>query len=175
MLVSNSSTITMMHGPRNIQTILVYNKIFLGRQSCQYSKVLQHFGERPCPYLQEATDTGPCCPVWVAPWRRGRTQSLKRWKIFIPQHGRLPKKILLNSIAAKASRHTTFSLSLPWQNNYRIYSRNTCTFLTKILYLNLGCVIYARKRFYVNKSGYTSNFLNIVLKVWITWWRELRE
>ena len=32
---------------------------------------------------------------------------------------------------------------------YRIYSRNSCTFLTKILYLNLGCVIYARKRFYV--------------------------
>ena len=27
---------------------------------------------------------------------------------------------------------------------YRIYSRN---FLTKILYLNLGCVIYAKKRF----------------------------
>ena len=37
-------------------------------------------------------------------------------------------------------------------------------FLTKILYLNLGCVIYARKRFYVNKSGYTGIFLNIVLK-----------
>ena len=32
---------------------------------------------------------------------------------------------------------------------YRIYSRNSLTFLTKILYLNLGCVIYARKRFYV--------------------------
>ena len=41
---------------------------------------------------------------------------------------------------------------------YRIYSRNSRTFLTKILYLNLGCLIYARKRFYVNKSGYTSNF-----------------
>ena len=37
-------------------------------------------------------------------------------------------------------------------------------FLTKILYLNLGCAIYARIRFYVNKSGYTGNFLNIVLK-----------
>ena len=37
-------------------------------------------------------------------------------------------------------------------------------FLTKILYLNLGCVIYARKRFYVGLSGYTGNFLNIVLK-----------
>ena len=36
--------------------------------------------------------------------------------------------------------------------------------LTKILYLNLGCVIYARKRFYVNKSGCAGNFLNIVLK-----------
>ena len=47
---------------------------------------------------------------------------------------------------------------------YRIYSRNSHTFLTKILYLNLGCVIYARKRFSVNKSGYTGNFLNIVLK-----------
>ena len=47
---------------------------------------------------------------------------------------------------------------------YRIYSRNSRTVLTKILYLNLGCVIYARKRFYVNKSGYTGNFLNIVLK-----------
>ena len=32
---------------------------------------------------------------------------------------------------------------------YRIYSRNSRTFLTKILYLNLGCVIYARKQFYV--------------------------
>ena len=41
-------------------------------------------------------------------------------------------------------------------------------FLTKILYLNLGCVIYVRRRFYVNKSGYTGNFLNIVLKAWIT-------
>ena len=57
---------------------------------------------------------------------------------------------------------------------YRIYSHNSRTFLTKILYLNLGCVIYARKRFYVNKSGYTGNFLNIVLKsvnyamAWIT-------
>ena len=51
---------------------------------------------------------------------------------------------------------------------YRIYSRNSRTFLTKFLYLNLGCVIYARKRFYVNKSGYTGNFLNIVLKAWIT-------
>ena len=48
-------------------------------------------------------------------------------------------------------------------------------FLTKILYLNLGCVIYARKQFYINKSGYTGNFLNIVLKPWITRWRELRE
>ena len=47
---------------------------------------------------------------------------------------------------------------------YRIYSRNSRIFLTKILCLNLGCVIYARKRFYVNKSGYTGNFLNIVLK-----------
>ena len=47
---------------------------------------------------------------------------------------------------------------------YCIYSRNSRTFLIKILYLNLGCVIYARKRFYVNKSGYTGNFLNIVLK-----------
>jgi len=36
-------------------------------------------------------------------------------------------------------------------------------------------VIYARKRFYVNKSGYTGNFLNIVLKAWITRWRELRK
>ena len=84
-------------------------------------------------------------------------------------------------------------------NIYRIYSRNSRTFLTlilltwriwwvpnnaskrqmefnsafrgltKILYLNLGCVIYARKRFYVNKSGYTGNFFkNIVLKAWIT-------
>ena len=58
---------------------------------------------------------------------------------------------------------------------YRIYSRNSRTFLTKILYLNLGCVIYVRKRFYVNKSGYTGNFLNIVLKAWVTRWRELRE
>ena len=49
-------------------------------------------------------------------------------------------------------------------NEYRIYSRNSRTFLTKILYLNVGCVIYASKRFYVNKSGYTGNFLNIVLK-----------
>ena len=49
-------------------------------------------------------------------------------------------------------------------HKYRIYSRNSRTFLTKILCLNLGCVIYARKRFYVNKSGYTGNFLNIVLK-----------
>jgi spore maturation protein CgeB len=47
---------------------------------------------------------------------------------------------------------------------YRIYSRNLRTSLTKILYLNLGCVIYARKLFYINKSGYTGNFLNIVLK-----------
>ena len=43
-------------------------------------------------------------------------------------------------------------------NKYRVYSRNSRTFLTKILYLNLGCVIYARKRFYINKSGYTGNF-----------------
>ena len=47
---------------------------------------------------------------------------------------------------------------------HRIYSRNSRTFLTKILYLNLGCVIYARKRFYINKSGYTGIFFNIVLK-----------
>jgi len=26
-----------------------------------------------------------------------------------------------------------------------------------------------------NKSGYTGNFLNIVLKAWITRWRELCE
>ena len=37
---------------------------------------------------------------------------------------------------------------------YRIYSRNSPTFLTKILYLNLGCVIYARKRFYVGWGCY---------------------
>ena len=64
---------------------------------------------------------------------------------------------------------------LIWQIMYRIYSRNSRIFLTKILYLNLGCVIYARKRFYVNTSGYTGNFLNILLKAWITRWRELRE
>ena len=58
---------------------------------------------------------------------------------------------------------------------YHIYSRNSCTFLTKILYLNLGSLIYARNLFYLNKSGYTGNFLNIVLKAWITRWRELRE
>ena len=51
---------------------------------------------------------------------------------------------------------------------YHICSRNSRTFLNKILYLNLGCVIYARKLFYANKSGYTGNFLNIVLKAWIT-------
>ena len=44
-----------------------------------------------------------------------------------------------------------------------IYLRNSRTFLTKILYLNLGCMIYARKRFYINKCGYAGNFLNIVL------------
>ena len=50
--------------------------------------------------------------------------------------------------------------------DYRIYSRNSRTFfLTKILYLNLGCVIYARKRFYVNKSGYTRNFLKCIKSV----------
>jgi len=32
---------------------------------------------------------------------------------------------------------------------YLIYSRNSRNFLTKVLYLNLGCVIYASKRFYV--------------------------
>ena len=64
---------------------------------------------------------------------------------------------------------------VPPRSKYHIYSRNSRTFLTKILYLNLGCVTYARKRFYVNKSGYTGNFLNIVLKAWITRWRELRE
>jgi len=37
-------------------------------------------------------------------------------------------------------------------------------FLTKILYLNLGCVIYVRKRFYVNKSGYTGNFFKYCIK-----------
>ena len=71
----------------------------------------------------------------------------------------------------------TFTFLL-WQyvsTIYRIYSRNSRNFLTKILYLNLGCVIYARKRFYVNKSGYTGNFLNILLEAWITRWRELRE
>jgi len=57
---------------------------------------------------------------------------------------------------------------------YRIYSRNSRTFLTKILYLNSGCVIYARKRFYINKSGYTGNFLKYCIKsvnyamAWIT-------
>ena len=40
-------------------------------------------------------------------------------------------------------------LDRPQMIIYRIYSRNSRTFLTKILYLNLGCVIYARKRFYV--------------------------
>ena len=34
-------------------------------------------------------------------------------------------------------------------HEYRIYSPNSRTFLTKILYLNLGCVIYAWKRFYL--------------------------
>ena len=65
---------------------------------------------------------------------------------------------------------------LPWKINtyYRIYSRSSRTFLTKILYLNLGCVIYARKWFYVNKSGYTGNFLKYFIKsvnyamAWIT-------
>jgi len=58
--------------------------------------------------------------------------------------------------------------------NYRIYSRNSSTFLTKILYLNSGCVIYARKQFYVNKSGYTGNFFKYCIKsvnyamAWIT-------
>ena len=64
-------------------------------------------------------------------------------------------------------RSTSFQLLLleaVKERVYRIYSRNSRTFLTKILYLNLGCVIYARTRFYVNKSGYTGNFLNIVLK-----------
>ena len=65
----------------------------------------------------------------------------------------------LSSVLFKLSHEAEFSLRI-----YRIYSRNSRTFLTKILYLNLGCVIYARKRFYVNKSGYTGNFLNIVLK-----------
>jgi len=30
-------------------------------------------------------------------------------------------------------------------------------------------------QYFENKSNYTGNFLNIVLKAWITWWRELRE
>ena len=38
--------------------------------------------------------------------------------------------------------------TMAWEK-YHIYSRNSRTFLTKILYLNLGCVIYARKQFYV--------------------------
>ena len=48
---------------------------------------------------------------------------------------------------------------------YTVFTRVIhALFKTEILYLNLGCVIYARKRFYLNKSGYTGNFLNIVLK-----------
>ena len=57
-----------------------------------------------------------------------------------------------------------FLLQLTNAQIYRIYSRNSRTLLTKILYLNLGCVIYARKRFYVNKSGYTGNFLKYCTK-----------
>ena len=57
-----------------------------------------------------------------------------------------------------------FLLQLTNAQIYRIYSRNSRTLLTKILYLNLGCVIYARKRFYVNKSGYTGNFLKYCIK-----------
>ena len=80
--------------------------------------------------------------------------------------------------------HTTknhnFTLTLPppsLQNettnvviNITVFTRVIhALFLTSILYLNLGCVIYARKWFYVNKSRYTGNFfLNIVLKAWIT-------
>jgi hypothetical protein len=54
----------------------------------------------------------PCCPVWVASWGRAWSESLKCWKIFIPWHACLPKKILLNSVTAKASRYITFSFSL---------------------------------------------------------------
>ena len=75
-------------------------------------------------------------------------------------------KIHLNTILPSTPESSKCSLkNIPViKVVYRIYSRNSRTFLTKILYLNLGCVIYARKRFHLNKSGYTGNFLNIVIK-----------
>jgi hypothetical protein len=84
--------------------------------------------------------------------------------------------LIIQSSLCLCHEPVRYSYICTWAGlKYRIYSHNSRTFLTKILYLNLGCVIYARKRFYVNKFGYTGNFLNIVLKAWITRWRELRE
>ena len=74
-------------------------------------------------------------------------------------HTRLPEQDHLPYWARRDNKDTK------GDRVYRIYSRNSRTFLTKILYLNLVCVIYARKRFYVNKCGYTDNFLNIVLTI----------
>ena len=45
-----------------------------------------------------------------------------------------------------------------------IYLRNSRTFVTKILYVSLGYVIYARKQFYINKSGYVGNFFKYCIK-----------
>ena len=88
---------------------------------------------------------------------------------------RLPDLKTIGTKLVRSSALTSGRLNPSPPRKYRIYSRNSRNFLTKILYLNLGCVIYARKRFYINKSGYTGNFLNIVLKAWISRWRELRE
>jgi hypothetical protein len=41
----------------------------------------------------------------VKPWSWGRSQTLERWRTFTPWRSCLAEKILLKSVAAKASRH----------------------------------------------------------------------
>jgi hypothetical protein len=98
------------------------SKIFSVRQPCQGVKVLQSFGDWLFSNLQGVTNglvtPNPitscptvCCvsAFWLyqataTPWRWGSSQSLKRWPNFTPWRRCLRESILLNSVAAKASR-----------------------------------------------------------------------
>ena len=88
---------------------LSVNKVFSGRQPRQSVKFLQRFRDWLRPHLQGVADgLVEVHQTRVAFWRLGRSQSLKRSRTFTLWRGTLPQKVLLNSVAAKASRLLTF-------------------------------------------------------------------
>ena len=139
----------------------IFNKIFSGRQPSQSVEVLQRFKDWFLTHLQCAcwrlgeTRIIKCDSYLLllvltshqqAHWTWVGDQSLKHWGTFSPRRSCLPEKILLISVAANASRLTTYQFLSKSNPNYAHTTWGTPCFSQRTWNNDLSTLAYLSGR-----------------------------